>query len=97
MTDSTQPITLADIFSANFNPMSENDYDAFQGIEGVGSIAEFTKDNIAYLFVMDAVAGDSSRAIHPITEIKVEVFPAGHADNNGISQVFRIAARAGSL
>lgn len=81
-----QSITVADIFSANFKPMTEADYHGFQGIEGLGSIAEITKNDIAYLLVMDTVAGEGA------TQIKIEVFPEGHPDNNGVNQVFRLTA-----
>lgn len=39
-TDTKCPITMAQIFQAKFQPMAEEDYESFAGVEGEGNVAE---------------------------------------------------------
>ena len=54
MTDRPCPVSIADIFQAEFKPFTEIDWCGYAGVEGEGYIAYIEVDENGYEIVLDA-------------------------------------------
>lgn len=90
MLDPKRPIVLLDILQANFRTMNANDLTFFQGIEGMGLIAELKKDDKEYLLCADVHDSHDMNKCLQRTKMRVEVY--GDHDIGAPLQMFEIAA-----
>ena len=65
MTDRPCPVSITDIFQAEFKPFSHDDWFAFASVEGDGYMAYITIDDTTYQVVLDA-GTDSQVQVHHI-------------------------------